>query len=120
MPQFYINPGELRTKIRIQYKKKVGTGSFAKDSWIDIGNASDTDTPRYIMAKWEALKGAEKWIADSLQAVGSATVTIRYNSAVSEQCRIVCDGINYQIVDIGDPTQHKQWTQITVKAAVNG
>jgi head-tail adaptor len=117
---FYINPGELRTKIRIQQKKKIGTGSFATEKWVDIGSTDETDSPKYIYSKWEALKGAAKWVADSMQAVGSATVTIRYNSAVTEQFRVVCDGINYQIVDIGDPDQHKRWQQITVKAAVNG
>jgi SPP1 family predicted phage head-tail adaptor len=117
---FYINPGELRTKIRIQRPVKVGKGSFAKIIWPDLGSTLETDPPKYIYAKWQALKGAEKWIANSLQAVGTGTVTIRYNPAVTEPCRIVRDGINYQIVDIGDPTQRKQWLQITVKAAVNG
>ena len=117
---FYINPGELKTKIRIQEPVKTGTGSFASVSWVDIGNTSDSDTPLYISAKWEALKGTEKWAADSVQAVGGATVTVRYNPLIEEQCRIIREGNVYQIVDIGDPTQRKQWLQITVKAAVNG
>jgi len=117
---FYINPGELRTKIRIQKSVKTGTGSFASVSWMDIGNTSESDTPRYILSKWEALKGAEKWAADSVQAVGGATVTTRYNPQINEICRIICGDTVYQIVDIGDPTQKKQWLQITVKAAVNG
>lgn len=120
MPQFYINPGELRTRIRIQYKKKIGTGSFAKDTWPDLGNTSDTDSPRYIMAKWEPLKGIEKWMADSAQALDTASITIRYNAALTAACRIVNGGINYQIVDISDPTQRKQWQTVTVKAVVMG
>lgn len=117
---FYINPGEVRTKIRIQKPVKTGTGSFATVSWVDIGSTSDSNPPRYILSKWEALKGAEKWAADSVQAVGWATMTVRYNADITEQYRIVREGVVYQIVDIGDPTQKKQWLQITVKAAVNG
>lgn len=117
---FYINTGELRTKIQIQKPIKIGNGSFAATLWVDIGNTSDSDPPRYILSKWEALRGAEKWASDSVQAIGDATVTIRYYTEITVQCRVVCEGRVYQIVDIGDPTQKKQWFQITVKAAVNG
>lgn len=117
---FYINPGELRTKIRIQYKKVTGIGSNKTTEWVDFGNTYSTDAPRYIMAKWESLKGIEKWMADSVQALDTANVTVRYKPSLTTACRIVCDGINYQIVDVGDPTQRKQWQIITVKAAVNG
>jgi SPP1 family predicted phage head-tail adaptor len=115
---FYINPGELRTPIRIQVPIKDGEGSFAKTVWTDI---CSTDSPTYpfIRCKWEALKGAEKWTADSLQAVSPATVTIRYRADVTDRCRIICDGVTYSIVDISDPTQRKQWLQITVKTAVS-
>ena len=88
---FYINPGELRTKIRIQNPAKPGSGSFAPVLWTDIGNASESDTPRYILTKWEALGGSEKWAADSVQAVGGATVTVRYDPLITEQCRIIKD-----------------------------
>lgn len=116
---FYINPGELRTKIRIQRPEKSGNGSFVPVLWTDIGRTA-SDPPRYISAKWEALFGAEKWAADSVQAVGGATVTVRYDQLITEQCRIIRDSAVYFIVSMNDPTQKKQWLQITVKAAVNG
>lgn len=65
---FYINPGELRAKIRAQKPVKTGAGSFASVSWLDISSVTNSDAPRYIPAKWEALKGAEKWAAESVQA----------------------------------------------------
>gem|GEM_PF-3452172 len=34
---FYINPGELRTKIQIQKLERGGSGSFAPVLWLDIG-----------------------------------------------------------------------------------
>ncbi|MDR3644092.1 MAG: head-tail adaptor protein, partial [Clostridia bacterium] len=67
-----------------------------------------------------ALGGSEKWAADSVQAVGGATVTVRYHPLITEQCRIIKDGAVYLIVSVNDPTQKRQWLQITVKAAVNG
>ena len=66
------------------------------------------------------LGGSEKWAADSVQAVGGATVTVRYHPLITEQCRIIKDGAVYLIVSVNDPTQKRQWLQITVKAAVNG
>jgi SPP1 family predicted phage head-tail adaptor len=117
---FVIQAGELRTKIRIQKQIATGSGTKKVISWPDLGNTSEADPPRYIYAKWASLKGIEKWMADTVQALDTASVTIRYNAAVTAACRVICDGINYQIVDISDPTQHKQWLQITVKAAVNG
>lgn len=117
---FYINPGELRTPIRIQKQAKTGTGSFAAVGWVDIGNASSTDPPKYIRSRWIAsIKGTQTELSDSTQSLDTATVTIRYNSAVNNQCQIIKGGIAYQILDVSDPTQHKQWLQIDVKAAVN-
>ncbi len=116
---FYINPGELRTKIRIQNPQKAGNGSFAPVLWTDIG-CSYSDPPKYFQAKWEALGGSEKWAADSVQAVGGATVTVRYSPLITEQCRIIKDNSVYLVVSVNDPTQKRQWLQITVKAAVNG
>lgn len=116
---FHINPGELRTRILIQSPAKSGGRSFAPVLWKDIGR-TDSDPPRYIPSKWEALGGSEKWAAESVQAVGGATVTVRYDPLITEQCRIIRDGAVYLIVSVNDPTQKKQWLQITVKAAVNG
>lgn len=115
---FYINPGELRTPIRIQVPIKGGEGSFAKTVWTELCN---TDSPTYpfIRCKWEAMKGTEKWTANSLQAVSPAVATIRYRADVTDRCRIINEGVIYTITDVGDPTQRKQWLQITVKAAVS-
>ena len=120
MSAFYINPGELRTQIRIQKQITVGTGSFATKKWVDLGNTSDTDPPRYIYSKWESVKGLELWAADSMQAVDTNIVTIRYNPTLNAACRIICGGITYQITGVSDPTQRKQWQQIRVMGAVMG
>lgn len=117
---FYINPGELRTKVRIQKRVKTGTGSFAAIDWVDLGSTSSTDPAKYINSRWiPAIKGMEKELSDSTQSLDYATVTIRYNNMVNNQCQVIKDGIVYQILSVNDPTQHRQWLEIEVKAAVN-
>jgi head-tail adaptor len=116
---FTINPGELRTKIRIQ-KSVKGIGSFSAVSWVDLGNNLPSDPPRYILSKWEGLKGIEMWTAESLQALDTAKITIRFKPGLNTACRILNGDTSYQIVDLTDQTQHQQWQIITVKAAVMG
>ena len=112
--------GKMRTKIRIQKMHKDGTGSFAKEAWIDIGNTAETDPPHFIWAHWVNVHGSEVWAAESVQAQKAATVTIRYRKGIDEQCRIVKDGILYQIVSIDDIKDCHQWIEMKVRAAVNG
>jgi head-tail adaptor len=117
---FYINPSELRTPIRIQKQAITGTGSFAVKSWVDLDNDADTDPPVYIKSKWVGLKGAEKLMSDASLVVGFSLATVRYRGDVNEQCRIVKDGVTYKIINIDDPTQRKQWLEITMVSAVMG
>ena len=117
---FYINPGELRTKIRIQKPIKEGTDDFSKTAWVDLGNTSETDTPKYIRCRWEStVKGTQAQLSDSTQSLDYATATVRYRPDISTKCRIIKDGITYMILVAADPNQHKRWLQIEVKAAVN-
>lgn len=115
-----MQAGELNTKIRIQKKLISGTGSFASFAWIDIDSDSVSDTPVYIWAKWVNVHGSESWVANSVQAEQGATVTIRYKTGVTQSCRIVMGGTNYEIVSIDNIRQGNQWLEIKVKAAVNG
>lgn len=112
--------GKMRTKIRIQKKQKIGEGSFADEAWFDLGNTAETDEPKYIWSNWINVHGSEVWAAESVQAQKAATVTIRYRKDVDEQCRIVKDGVIYQIVSIDDIQEYHQWIEMKVRAAVNG
>jgi SPP1 family predicted phage head-tail adaptor len=116
-----ISIGELRTRIRIQHNlKTIGSSGFNKDIWVDIGNISDTEQPKYIFAKWQNAFGNEVWVAESAQVKNSATVTVRYNFAITNTCRIIRDdGMVYQIVGIDDVDQRHRFMQIKVKAMVN-
>jgi SPP1 family predicted phage head-tail adaptor len=116
-----MQAGDLRTKIRIQhYVKPTDGDDFSAGEWVDLGNTLASDTPRYVYCSWYPLGGSESWVANSVQVVDGANVIIRYNTDVTSKCRVVKDGVNYDVIDPIDPTQHKQWTKFKVKAAVNG
>jgi head-tail adaptor len=119
MAQFYINPGELRTQIQIQAPVESGTGINKTTAWNDLCNPMSPIYP-YIKSKWLGLKGAGTEVSDSTQVIGYSILVVRYNAAINEQCRIVKNGVNYQITNVDDPTQRCQWLQITVKTAVMG
>ena len=115
-----MQAGELNTPIRIQYKMKIGTGSFASYEWVDVGNTNVSDKPKTIYAKWEGAFGSRAYIADSVQATHPAEVTIRYRADVTSQCRVLKDGIYYDIISPHCKDQKKQWLVFDVKATVNG
>lgn len=116
-----MNAGMLRTKIRIQRQATTGTGANKKAVWYDLDGTAATDPPKkYARSYWYPLGGVETWEAQAVQVMDAANVIIRYNAAVTSQCRIVKDGIIYQIIGPNDPNQHKHWLKFKVKAAVNG
>lgn len=115
-----INAGDLNTRIRIQYKKSDGSGSFKTAEWVDIGNSTAEDPPRFKYSKWVGVHGSEVWIANSVQAERAATVTIRFDKRVNEACRILYGDIVYKIISIDDIGQKHKWLELKVKAEVRG
>lgn len=115
-----MQAGQLRTKIRIQKSVTVGTGINKYTAWVDLGNASDADPPRYILASWINVHGSEAWIVNSVQAQLGATVTIRFRGDVTPACRVLLGNMVYQIVSLDNIRQLGQWLEMKVKASVNG
>lgn len=116
-----LQAGALRTKIRMQYKVMTGIGAHKVTAWVDLdGTPAESPPKAYTRCYWYPLGGAETWAAQAAQVVDAANVIIRYNPAVTSMCRLVKDGIIYQIIGPNDPDQHKHWTKFKVKAAVNG
>lgn len=110
---------DLKTRIRIQSQVTTGTGINKVTAWVDLGNESSDDDPRYIWCQWSPLGGAETWVAQANQVTNGANVAIRYNSSVTSQCRLIKDGVIYSIITPNDPDQHKHWMKFKVSAAVN-
>jgi head-tail adaptor len=115
----HIQAGDLRTRIRILRPTVTGSGSTKKTEWVDICNPSSATYP-YIYSCWEGAYGSRAYIANSVQAQRPAQVTVRYRPEITEQYRIINDGVTYEIISPHDPDQHRRWTTMNVKAAVNG
>ena len=98
-------------RIIIQRLIRNGEGSFAEESWQDICN---------VWANWINVHGSEVWAAESVQALKAATVTIRYRSDVDEKCRVVFNGVTYEIVSVDNIRQRNRVLEMKVKATVNG
>lgn len=115
-----LNSGDLSARIRIQHKVVSGSGSFKKEEWVDIGNESSSEPPRYKNAKWVGVHDSEAWIAESVQAERAATVTVRFDKCINEACRVLYRETVYKIVSMDDISQCHHWLEIKVKASVNG
>lgn len=98
-------------RITVQRLTKQGEGSFADEMWQDVCT---------VWAHWVNVHGSEVWVAESVQAVKPATVTIRYRSDIDEQCRIIFNDTVYEIVSVDNIRQRNRSLEIKVKAAMNG
>ena len=98
-------------KITIQRLQRDGEGSFADEEWVDICKP---------WANWINVHGSEVWAVESVQAQKAATVTIRYRKDIDEQCRIIYNGIVYDIVSIDNIREQNRVLEMKVRAAVNG
>lgn len=115
------DPGEMTARIRIQRQVTVGEGINKHTAWVDIGNESETDPPRWIWAKWENVHGSEAWVANSVQATAAATVSVWYDARINRQCRILDDaGIVYNIVSLDDIRKEHRQIEMKVQASING
>lgn len=115
------DPGEMTAQIRIQTAVTTGTGVNKRTVWVDIGNASDTDPPRRLWAKWENVHGTEVWAAQSVQATAPATVSVWYDARITRQCRVLDDaGISYTIVSLDDIRREHRQIEMKVQASMNG
>jgi head-tail adaptor len=106
----------LRTPIRIQReRKKRKPGELeATTEWIDIGNASSTDAPRYKWCRWVGMHGSEAIQNGLVVGRQTATVTIRFDAAVGLSHRVLKDGEIWEIVSIDDVRQIHQWMELKV------
>lgn len=115
------DPGEMTARIRIQTPVVTGSGVHKATVWVDIGNTSESDSPRWTAAKWENVHGSEAWTASSAQATAPATVSVWYDTRITRMCRIVDDaGIVYRITSLDDIRREHRQIEMKVQASVNG
>lgn len=115
------DPGEMTARIRIQAPVTVGQGIDKEIQWVDIGNKTDADPPRWVWAKWENVHGSEAWVAESVQATAPATVSVWYDERITHQCRVLDDaGIVYEIKSLDDIRREHRQIEMKVQASMNG
>lgn len=106
------NPGELRTSITLQNRTlTANTGGFASPAWADIAT---------VWAKWVNLHGSEAWQAQSIQAIGSATVLIRYRSGIDETCAVLKGDVRYEILSIDNVRERGEYLELKVRRMAPG
>ena len=117
-----INPGDLRTKIRIQKRETSRQpGEIAsKIEWIDIGNTSGADLPRYKRCQWVGAHGDETFSDDALQGTHFATIRLRYDPRINETCRVLLGGDAWEITSLDDVSQLHRWMEIKLKRKAAG
>lgn len=115
------DPGEMTALIRIQAPVTTGSGVHKVTAWVDIGNESESDDPRWTYAKWENVHGSEAWTASSVQATAPATVSVWYDSRITRLCRVADDaGMVYRITSLDDIRREHRQIEMKVQANVNG
>lgn len=112
-----MTPGDLRTKIRVQKRKESRLpGEIAGViKWIDIGNESENDPPRYKRCQWIGAHGDETFSDEALQGTRFATIRLRYDSRISETCRILLGDEEWKIVSTDDIRQCHRWLELKLK-----
>lgn len=107
-----MNPGDFRYLITIQSRVTVtDAGGFKTFTWSKIAD---------VWAKWENVHGSEVWAADSVNAVGAATVTIRYRSTVDTTCRLLLSSFEYEIVSVDDIQNRHEFIELKVRRVKAG
>lgn len=112
MNELRINPGHLRTPIDIYGKAATGTGGFKTGAYTKLFSCG---------SQWVNAHGQDSIIADSNQVQKIATVTVRYDSRITEMCRVYLGTAVYEIVTgIDNIRNRNEWMQFKVRAVVSG
>jgi len=107
------NPGELRTLVTLKKRTvTTSTGGFQKPVY-------DT-TIATVYAKWVNAHGSEALSAGTLDAVRTATVTIRYRDDVDESCAVVKGTEVFEIVSMDNIQERNEYLELKVKLPKEG
>lgn len=107
-----FSTGDLRVPIEIYAPTTSGVGILQTTSFAKIIDAR---------CRWVNSHGKEGVIADSVQALRQATITIRYHPSVNQACRIKKGGEFWEIITPPDNIRDRGlWMQLQVRAVVSG
>ena len=113
---------QYRTPVRIQwcYKKREPGQIEEIKKWVDIGNESETDQPKHKLCRWVSDASAEALNQETLKAIRKATVTMRYDGRITQQCRLIHDKTVYEIESVNDLEDRHLTMVLKVRATEAG
>lgn len=112
MNELRMHPGLLRTPIDIYGKSASGTGGFKTGTYAKLFTCG---------SQWVNDHGTDALVANANQVQKMATVTVRYDSRITELCRVYLGSVAYEIVTgIDNVRNRNEWMQFKVRAVVSG
>lgn len=99
--------GELKWPVSVEAPNRVsdGCGGFTNDGWAPLF---------VIYCKITTPSGVERHEHQKIEAVALSTFVTRYRSDISEEYRLVFEGVPYNIRFVGDVETRRRW--LTIKA----
>ena len=115
----------MNTRIRVLFPKETKIkGKLEKDiEWIDIGNKSVEDEPKYRYCEWKNSHGNDYLISDSKIATNKPKIKLRYDPRINSRCRILKDDDERYFQIIGEPdniNEANQWLEIRLERLTSG
>lgn len=108
-----INPGELRTPIRIECTvSEKNSNGFQEKTHKNIFGENE-----FIRCKWVNAHGTEIYSASTLNLREPATVTIRYSPLVNANCVIFKrnDKKPFEIISVDNIREMNKWLELKVQ-----
>ncbi len=120
------NAGELRTKVVVESLAETPDNEgYATETWTNVFG-----TGKIYRVKWVNVHGVEVYEAMRMDLNEPATLTARYSSLITSECRILHASdanktaaekakLCYEIISINDVENRHQWLEIKVKRQVS-
>lgn len=110
MPNYIINPGEMRTRITLQVPTIVtGAGAAQHATYANVS------TNAVVAARWINAHGAEAVTSDALKSVQRATVTIRHRTDIQTTWRVLKNGEAWRILSIDPVRDQRRFIELLVE-----
>ncbi|MBI5951901.1 MAG: phage head closure protein [Chloroflexi bacterium] len=111
MPQFTVNPGEMRTRITFQSPTvNKDAGGAQSETWANV-----TTNPT-VWAKFVHDHGQEGLQDNAVVSTARATVTVRYRSDILPSWQILSNSLAWKIISPPENVQNEnRWTVFRVE-----
>lgn len=112
MPQYIVNPGEMRTRITFQQPTvNKDAGGAQSETWANV-----TTNPT-VWARWVNAHGNESVQSEALKAVQRATVTVRHRTDILTTWQVLKDSEAWRIISIDRARGENRWVELVVERA---